>query len=190
MPVLTDRLFSKVFRAHFYPSSLCLCAALPAVPCTGNTGNKTRAASQGFRSELALELRHHLSPHHHARDLPLPLSGYRSLQPESSALGFCRTGSPSHCSQPREPAFSYPTSKSRRKPLTLLADNGNAKLVATPESRLEELGVLRFFPRPRESNDNTYSEFLFRATKHRHDYPRRPSSSKDKACQWVVSFVD
>jgi len=32
---------------------------------------------------------------------------------------------------------------------------------ATLESRLEELGVLRSFSRPRVSNDNPYSESLF-----------------------------
>jgi transposase InsO family protein len=38
---------------------------------------------------------------------------------------------------------------------------------ATLESRLEELGVLRFFSRPRVSNDNPYSESLFMTVKYR-----------------------
>jgi transposase InsO family protein len=45
---------------------------------------------------------------------------------------------------------------------------------ATLESRLEELGVLRSFSRPRVSNDNPYSESLFPTVKYRPDYPRRP----------------
>ena len=45
---------------------------------------------------------------------------------------------------------------------------------ATLESRLEELGVLRSFSRPRVSNDNPYSEALFRTAKYRPDYPRQP----------------
>ena len=61
---------------------------------------------------------------------------------------------------------------------------------ATLESRLEELGVLRSFSRPRVSNDNPYSESLFRTAKYRPDYPRRPFASKNEACQWVTSFVD
>jgi transposase InsO family protein len=61
---------------------------------------------------------------------------------------------------------------------------------STLESRLEELGVLRSFSRPRVSNDNPYSESLFRTAKYRPDYPRRPFASKDEACQWVASFVD
>jgi transposase InsO family protein len=48
-----------------------------------------------------------------------------------------------------------------QQPLILHADNGNAMRAATLESRLEELGVLRSFSRPRVSNDNPYSESLF-----------------------------
>ena len=81
-------------------------------------------------------------------------------------------------------------SKGRRQPLTLHADNGNAMRAATLERRLEELGVLRSFSRPRVSNDNPYSESLFRTAKYRPDYPRRPFASKDDACRWVSSFVD
>ena len=53
-------------------------------------------------------------------------------------------------------------SKGRKQPLILHADNGNAMRAATLENRLEELGVLRSFSRPRVSNDNPYSESLFR----------------------------
>jgi putative transposase len=61
---------------------------------------------------------------------------------------------------------------------------------ATLESRLEELGVLRSFSRPRVSNDNPYSESLFRTAKYWSDYPRRPFASVVQACLWVASFVD
>ena len=56
---------------------------------------------------------------------------------------------------------------------------------ATLESRLEELGVLRSFSRPRVSNDNPYSESLFRTAKYRPGYPIRPFTSKEADCQWV-----
>ncbi|MCX5967500.1 MAG: integrase core domain-containing protein, partial [Cyanobacteria bacterium] len=72
----------------------------------------------------------------------------------------------------------------------LHADNGNAMRAATLESRLEELGVLRSFSRPRVSNDNPYSESLFRTIKYRPDYPRRPFRSVEEACSWVLAFVD
>ena len=81
-------------------------------------------------------------------------------------------------------------SKSRQQPLILHADNGNPMRAATLESRLEELGVLRSFSRPRVSNDNPYSESLFRTAKYRPDYPRRPFASVEEACLWVASFVD
>jgi len=61
---------------------------------------------------------------------------------------------------------------------------------ATLESRLEELGVLRSFSRPRVSNDNPYSESLFRTAKYRPDYPSRPFTSQEAACQWMASFAD
>ena len=51
-------------------------------------------------------------------------------------------------------------SKGRKQPLILHADNGNAMRAVTLECRLEELGVLRSFSRPRVSNDNPYSESL------------------------------
>ena len=81
-------------------------------------------------------------------------------------------------------------SKGRKQPLLLHADNGNAMSAATLESRLEELGVLRSFSRPRVSNDNPYSESLFRTVKYRPDYPSRPFACKDEACEWVAAFVD
>ncbi|WP_457767802.1 integrase core domain-containing protein [Cyanobium sp. ULC084] len=52
------------------------------------------------------------------------------------------------------------------------------------------MGVLRSFSRPRVSNDNPYSESLFRTVKYRSDYPSRPFASKDEACEWVAAFVD
>jgi len=81
-------------------------------------------------------------------------------------------------------------SKGRPQPLILHADNGNAMRAATLESRLEELGVLRSFSRPRVSNDNPYSESLFHTLKYRPDYPRRPFQSVEEACLWVCAFVD
>ena len=81
-------------------------------------------------------------------------------------------------------------SKGRRQPLILHADNGDAMRAATLETRLEALGVLRSFSRPRVSNDNPFSESLFRTAKYRPDYPNRPFTSAETACQWVTSFVD
>ena len=67
----------------------------------------------------------------------------------------------------------------QQTPLILHADNGNAMRGATLESRLEEMGVLRSFSRPRVSNDNPYSESLFRTLKYRPDNPSRPFASSE-----------
>jgi hypothetical protein len=40
------------------------------------------------------------------------------------------------------------------------------------------------------SNDNPFSESLFRTVKYRPDYPRRPFQSLEEACLWVCAFVD
>jgi transposase InsO family protein len=81
-------------------------------------------------------------------------------------------------------------SKRRQRRLILHADNGGAMRSATLEVRLEELGVLRSFSRPRVSNDNPFSEALFRTAKYRPDYPSRPFASQEEACQWAAAFVD
>ena len=61
---------------------------------------------------------------------------------------------------------------------------------ATLEVRLEELGVLRSFSRPRVSNDNPYSESLFRTVKYRPDYTPRPFRRQEEACSWAWALVD
>jgi transposase InsO family protein len=81
-------------------------------------------------------------------------------------------------------------SKGRKQPLILHADNGNGMKPATLESRLEELGILWSFSRPRVSNDIPYSESLFRTANYRPDYPHRAFATAEEACLWEVSFVD
>jgi len=81
-------------------------------------------------------------------------------------------------------------SKQRQSRLVLHAENGSAMRAATLDVRLEELGVLRSFSRPRVSNDNPYSEALFCIAKYRPDYTSQPFTSKEESCQWVAAFVD
>ncbi|WP_216903396.1 integrase core domain-containing protein [Synechococcus sp. CCY 9618] len=78
----------------------------------------------------------------------------------------------------------------QQPPLILHADNGDAMRGATLETRLEEMGVLRSFSKPRVSNDNPYSESLFRMVIHHPDYPSRPFGGKGEACEWLAMFVD
>jgi hypothetical protein len=54
---------------------------------------------------------------------------------------------------------------------------------------LHKLGVIASFSRPSVSNDNPYSESLFRTMKYRPDYPSKPFESIDQAQSWVDGFI-
>jgi putative transposase len=54
---------------------------------------------------------------------------------------------------------------------------------------LQHLGVMPSFSRPQVSNDNPYSESLFRTLKYRPEYPSQPFASIQEAQQWVDQFV-
>jgi transposase InsO family protein len=76
-----------------------------------------------------------------------------------------------------------------RAQLVLHADNGAAMKGKTMLVKLEELGVLPSFSRPRVSDDNPFPEALFRTLKYRPSYPERPFSTVDDARVWVSGFV-
>lgn len=73
--------------------------------------------------------------------------------------------------------------------LVLHSDNGGPMKGATMLATLERLGILPSFSRPSVSNDNPYSESLFRTMKYRPAYPQRPFASLEEARAWVASFV-
>jgi len=75
------------------------------------------------------------------------------------------------------------------KPLVLHSDNGSPMKAATFLATLEKLGVQSSFSRPRVSNDNPYSEALFRTFKYRPKYPRNGFSDLSEARKWVQKFV-
>ena len=54
---------------------------------------------------------------------------------------------------------------------------------------LQALGVMPSFSRPAVSNDNPFSESLFKTLKYRPSYPRRPFENLTAARQWVNRFV-
>ena len=58
-----------------------------------------------------------------------------------------------------------------RPPDILHADNGSPQKSSTLRATLEQLGIESTYSRPKVSNDNPYSESLFRTTKYRPDYP-------------------
>jgi putative transposase len=74
--------------------------------------------------------------------------------------------------------------------LVLHSDNGGAMKGATMLATLQRLGVVPSFSRPRVSDDNPYSESLFKTLKYCPKYPRKPFASIETASKWVAEFVD
>lgn len=73
--------------------------------------------------------------------------------------------------------------------LTLHSDNGGPMRGATMLATMQMLGIIPSFSRPSVSDDNPYSEALFRTLKYVPSYPRRPFESLDAAWAWVERFV-
>lgn len=74
--------------------------------------------------------------------------------------------------------------------LVLHSDNGSPMRGSTMISTLQWLGVIPSFSRPHVSDDNPYSEALFRTLKHTPAYPRLPFADLASASRWVAHFVD
>lgn len=75
------------------------------------------------------------------------------------------------------------------RPLVLHSDNGSPMKAATFQATLEKLGVSSSYSRPRVSNDNPYSESLFRTMKYRPQYPFKGFANIEEARRWVEKFV-
>jgi len=78
----------------------------------------------------------------------------------------------------------------RPRTLVLHSDNGNPMRGSTMLAKLQQLGVLPSFSRPRCSNDNPFSESLFGTLKGSPEYPRDGRfASEGDAREWVDGFV-
>ena len=73
--------------------------------------------------------------------------------------------------------------------VVLHSDNGGPMKGATMVATLQKLGVIPSLSRPAVSNDNPYSESLFRTMKYRSEYPHRPFEDLSHARAWVAKFV-
>ncbi len=73
--------------------------------------------------------------------------------------------------------------------LVLHSDNGGAMKGATLLATLDRLGITASFSRPRVSDDNPYSEALFRTVKYRPEYPTGAFKDIEAARRWVAAFV-
>ena len=79
--------------------------------------------------------------------------------------------------------------KIQGRPLVLHSDNGSPMKAATFQVLLEKLGVQSSYSRPRVSNDNPYSEAMFRTLKYRPEYPHRGFKTLEEARLWSAKFV-
>jgi len=73
--------------------------------------------------------------------------------------------------------------------LVLHSDNGSPMKCLTMQAKMHELGVGGSRSRPGVSNDNPYSESLFRTLKYCPRWPSEGFESLEKARQWVSEFV-
>jgi putative transposase len=73
--------------------------------------------------------------------------------------------------------------------LVLHSDNGGPMKGATMLATLQVLGVVPSFSRPKVSDDNPFSESLFKTLKYRPSYPDGAFASIDEARTWVERFV-
>lgn len=78
----------------------------------------------------------------------------------------------------------------QRHQLFIHSDNGGPMKGATMLATLQKLGVLPSFSRPRVSDDNAFSESLFKTIKYNSRYPRKPFESVDEAKVWFRGFKD
>ena len=74
--------------------------------------------------------------------------------------------------------------------LVLHSDNGSPMKGATMLATLQKLGVVPSFSRPSVSDDNAYSEAMFRTLKYVPSYPRKPFEGLEQARLWVLGFVN
>ena len=74
-------------------------------------------------------------------------------------------------------------------PLVLHSDNGSPMKGATMLETLYKLGITPSRSRPRVSNDNAYSESLFKTLKYKPNYQPDGFATLEEARLWCLSFV-
>ena len=75
------------------------------------------------------------------------------------------------------------------RPEAIHSDNGSPMKASTFRATLERLGISGSYSRPRSSDDNAYSESLFRTLKYRPEYPTYGFESLEASREWTYSFV-
>jgi len=120
-------------------------------------------------------------------------SFYRVLHENNQQHHRGRAKSPQKHAEPTTHTATEPNQVSERclfSPLVLHSDNGSPMKSSTLIAKLDELGVTPSRGRPRVSNDNPYSEALFKTLKYRPDWPADGFEDLNAARKWVGEFVD
>ena len=73
--------------------------------------------------------------------------------------------------------------------VNLHSDNGSPMKGATMLVTTQRLGVMPSFSWPSVSNDNPFSESLFKTMKYCPMYPSKPFASIEEARRWVADFI-
>lgn len=73
--------------------------------------------------------------------------------------------------------------------LVLHSDNGAPMKSLTFKAKMEELGIISSYSRPRVSDDNPYMASLFRTVKCLPNWPTKGFESLESSRCWVESFV-
>ncbi len=74
--------------------------------------------------------------------------------------------------------------------LTTHSDNGHPMKASTMRVTMQRLGVESSFSRPSVSNDNPFSESMFKTLKYCPQFPNQPFATIEAAREWVKSFVE
>ena len=83
----------------------------------------------------------------------------------------------------------YDREKIDKEQLAVPADNGGPMKGATMLATMPRLGVMPSFSRPSVSNDNPFSESLFKTLKYCPIFPTKPFQSIEAATSWIEIFV-
>jgi len=87
-------------------------------------------------------------------------------------------------------AKAYRAEGIKKGDVTLHSDNGKPMKGVTMIAMLQTLGIIPSFSRPSVSDDNPFSESLFRTMKYSPWYPEKPFESIENALAWVIVFVE
>lgn len=78
----------------------------------------------------------------------------------------------------------------RNGQVILHSDNGSPMKGCTMLATLQMLGIMPSFSRPSVSDDNPFSESLFKTLKYCPQYPTKPFATVAEALIWVIQFVE